>query len=156
MRLRDYLSTVATTYDRHAPMAASAQLLLKAAATELAEHAPGGIEIIGSGGKGRPTLSPWIGFFDPDETTTPQAGVYIVYLFAADLTSVALSLNQGITKLTNELGPSRARTRLADDAASVRRELDQVKLAGFSSTLELGTSGFRQLAYEAGNIATIR
>lgn len=156
MQLRDFLLSVATTYDRHASMSSPAQILLKSAKQELAEHAPGGIIVEGSGGKGIPTHSPWIGFFDPDETTTPQAGVYVVYLFAADLGSVALSLNQGMTRLTEELGVGAARNRLSADADAIRGVLDSKALVGLSRSLDLGTAGFRQQAYEAGNIAAVR
>lgn len=123
-------------------MGSPAQLLLKAAGSELAEHAPGGIEIDGSGGKGVPTHSPWIAFFDPDETTTPQAGVCVVYLLAADLRALVLSLQQGITKLTGELGAAAARARLTADAVVIRTELGATALSELSlpSTWELRDS----------------
>jgi hypothetical protein len=32
-------------------------------------------------------VSPWIAVFNPDETTTAQRGMYLVYLFAEDMKS---------------------------------------------------------------------
>jgi hypothetical protein len=51
--LTDYLTDVATGYDRRAGLGAPTQLLLRAAPQHLAEHVPGDIEIKGSGGRAR-------------------------------------------------------------------------------------------------------
>jgi hypothetical protein len=104
MKLRDYLAMVGATFDTREPMSAPAQLLLRAADEHLDEHIPSGVNIKGSGGQGIPTATPWVVFFDPDETTTAQEGFYLVYLFAAGLETVSLSLNQGVTRLRDELG----------------------------------------------------
>jgi hypothetical protein len=61
------------------------------------QHVSGRIEVKGSGGQTSATFTPWVGFFDPDETSS-QFGVYVVYIFAEDLQSVALTLNQGIAR----------------------------------------------------------
>ena len=153
MDLNEFILEVATSYDRLAGLNTPAQRLLKSADTELGEHAPGGIIIQGSGGKGVATFTPWVGFFDPDETTSPERGVYVVYLFAADLGSVTLTLNQGMTELTDSLGPAEARSKLANDAEAIRAGMVPSDLDGLDSSMQLGSSGFRQRAYEAGNIA---
>jgi hypothetical protein len=150
-----YLREIATTYDRHAALDSPAQRMLRHADEYLQEHVPGGLITRGSGGTTTPTFTPWVGFFDPDETTTPQDGVYLVYLFAGDLSTVTLSLQQGITRLTKELGQRVARERLVQDAAVIRNGLSGPELDGTSATMQLGTGGFRQRAYEAGNIAAI-
>jgi hypothetical protein len=77
MDLTDFLLEIATTYDRSAGVSTPTQRLLSQAESELGEHVHGGIRIKGSGGQSTATLTPWIGFFDPDETTTPQKGVYV-------------------------------------------------------------------------------
>lgn len=156
MDLDSFLLEVATTYDRAAGMSTPTQRLLMRAGRELLEHVPGGIEIKGSGGRGGATLTPWVGFFDPDETTSPQTGVYIVYIFSEDLQSVTLTLNQGITRLVEAYGWPQARQRLAADAARIREAMPTSAVAGLDPTISLGSSGSRQRAYEAGNIAATR
>jgi hypothetical protein len=154
--IESFLLEVATTYDRAAGVSTPTQRLLKRAGDELREHVPGGIEVKGSGGQATATFTPWVGFFDPDGTTTPQAGLYVVFLFSEDLQHVTLLLNQGITRLVQELGWRQARERLAADAANIRAALPASALDGLDSTISLGSSGSRQRAYEAGNIAARR
>lgn len=156
MDLNDFMLEIATTFDRHAGMATAAQRLLRDADQALSKHVPAGIEIVGSGGKAVPTYTPWVGFFDPDETSSPQRGLYVVYLFAADMRSATLSLMQGITELSREIGPAAARVRLAADAEALRRAVGSSRLNGLSSAMELATMGWRQRAYKAGNVAALR
>lgn len=62
---------------------------------------PGGsLSVSGSSGMGNPAKVPWVRVFDPAQSPTPTLGWYIVWLFAADGSSVALSLNQGVTRLS--------------------------------------------------------
>lgn len=156
MNISDYLLEIATSFDRHAGMGTPAQRLLRDADQALSEHVPAGIEIIGSGGKAVATHTPWVGFFDPDETSTPQRGLYLVYLFAADMRSATLSLMQGITELSQQMGPATARAHLAADAEALRDALGETLLSGLSPTMDLATSGWRQRAYEAGNVVAVR
>src|SRR5829696_274797 len=156
MDIASFLLEVATTYDRAAGVSTPTQRLLQRAGNELQQHVPGGIEIKGSGGRGGATFTPWVGFFDPDETTSPQSGVYVVYIFSEDLQSVVLTLNQGITRLVEELGWKRARERLAADGANIREAMPPTAVAGLDSVISLGSRGSRQRAYEAGNIAATR
>jgi hypothetical protein len=72
---------LATTYDRAAGMSTPTQRLLKRAGQELQQRVPGGIEVMGSGGRGVATFTPWVGFFDPDETTSP---LYVFYILSED------------------------------------------------------------------------
>src|SRR5215213_7378344 len=123
MDLSAFITTVAERYDRHAGLATPTQELLRRAGTHLHAHIPAGLHIAGSGGKGTATLTPWVGLFDPNETTSPEEGLYVVYLFAADLRSVSLMLLQGITKLDRELGHQPAREHLATEAAAIRERL---------------------------------
>lgn len=154
MDLSDFLTAVATGYDRHAGLNTPTQELLRRADAELSEHVAGGYFIQGSGGRGTATLSPWVGIFDQDETTTPQQGIYVVYLFAEDLSTVSLSVQQGITSLSNALGGAAAREQLASDAAAIRTRLGDA-VAGLEEAMHLGSSGTRQRGYEAGTIVAI-
>jgi hypothetical protein len=154
MTLAEFLTRVSKTYEREGAMSSPAQVLLRQADVYLGGYVPGGIVIRGSGGKGRGTYTPWIGFFDPDETETPEAGIYVVYLFGADLASVTLSVMQGITRLSRQLGTAAARERLALDATAIRGSMGSID--DWDSTMELASTGFRQLAYETGTIAARR
>lgn len=51
----------------------------------------------GSIGQGNKAKVSWIGIFNTNITTTAQEGIYIVYLFKADMSGFYLSLNQGVT-----------------------------------------------------------
>ena len=156
MDIATFLLEIATTYDRAAGMSTPAQRLLTRAGQELQQHVPGGMEVMGSGGRGVATFTPWVGFFDPDETTSPQYGVYVFYIFSEDLQSIVLTLNQGMFRLAEELGWPRARERLAADAATIREALPPSAVAGLDRRFNLGSGGARQRAYEAGNIAATR
>jgi hypothetical protein len=94
-----------------------------------------------------------VGFFDPDETTSPEEGLYVVYIFAEDLGTVSLMLLQGITELDRELGHREARTRLAAEAEAIRAALLPGALDGLETSVQLASSGFRQLAYSAACVA---
>jgi hypothetical protein len=154
--ISEFLLRIARDYNRLAGVSAEAQSLLKRANSELGQHVPGGIVIQGSGGRGIATFTPWVAFFDPDETGSAQRGVYVVYIFAEDLRSVTLTLNQGITDLTRQLGQKAAREKLAQDATMIRSALPSGLLSNLDEKMDLGAGGFRQLAYEAGNIAARR
>jgi hypothetical protein len=130
--------------------------LLRGAGAHLGDLVPGGLHIAGSGGKGTATLTPWVGVFDPDETTRPEDGLYVVYLWAADLASVTLTLLQGITRLDRALGHREARRRLAEEAAAIRAALPAAALAGLDTSVDLGASGFRQLGYSAACVVARR
>ncbi len=153
MELADYLRTVATQYDRHAGLATQVQTMLRRAEEHLGWLAPGGMRVIGSGGKGIATLTPWIGFFDPDETTTPEEGIYLVYLFSADLGTVSLMLLQGITLLDRKLGHKAAREVLQQEAVAIRTHMPD--LDGADSQVDLRADGFRQMAYASSCIAAV-
>ncbi|MDQ6773382.1 MAG: DUF3578 domain-containing protein, partial [Candidatus Dormibacteraeota bacterium] len=74
--------------------------------------------------------------------------------FSADLASVTLSVMQGITRLSRQLGAAAARERLALDARAIRGSIGS--MVGWDTRMELASTGFRQRAYEAGAIAARR
>lgn len=150
------MRAVASGYDRHAGLTTPTQQLLRRANLHLGALAPGGLRIAGSGGKGTATLTPWVGFFDPDETTSPEEGLYVVYLWAADLASVTLMLLQGITKLDRALGHREARKLLAGEAAAIRAALPAPTINGLETTVDLAASGFRQLGYSSACVVARR
>jgi hypothetical protein len=153
MDISEFIRSVAEGYDRHAGLATPTQKLLRRAGTHLQGHVPGGLKIAGSGGKGTATLTPWVGFFDPDETTSPEEGLYVVYLFAEDLQRVSLMLLQGITRLDRELGHREARHRLTFEAEAIQRTFPRGALDDLETSIDLGSSGYRQLAYSSACVA---
>jgi hypothetical protein len=160
MDLRIYLRTVADEFDFKAPMDSNAQQMLRQADRHLGHLAPAGLVIRGSGGMGTPTFTPWVGIFDPDETTKPGQGLYVVYLFAKEMDSVTLMLLQGVTdlreKLSKEGRVSELRPLLLSASNEFRKELTKSSLKGWDTDVNLGSSGWRQKAYEAGNIVSRR
>jgi hypothetical protein len=91
----------------------------------------------GSGGQGRPAFIPWIAVFDPDETTSAQRGMYVVYLFAVELGTVTLSLNKGVTELVQRYRVTEGRRRLAQQAAAIRQALPPESIEGLTPTIEI-------------------
>lgn len=106
-------------------------------------------------GKGNWAKVPWIALLDQRLTTTTQEGVYVVLLVAEDLSRVFLTLNQGMTKLVNDLGQTAAVKAMEAQAAEIRSHLSDVERAGFTlgSDLDLQTTTWRAKNYEAGAIA---
>lgn len=97
MLLGEYLRGVADGYDPKEGFDTPQQELLRVARFELHDYGPTDFVIRASGGQ-RPlstTHTPWIGFFDPDESQTPQEGLYVVWLLRAPGDAWTLSLNMG-------------------------------------------------------------
>src|SRR5438874_4801294 len=53
------------------------------------------MKIGGSDGKGKKTRVPWVRLYDPRFSPRATKGWYVVFLFAADGSSLFVSLNQG-------------------------------------------------------------
>lgn len=133
-------------------MASEAQQLLRRAGEEFHQWVPKGYLVVGSGGKGNGAVCPWISVFDPDETTTAQRGMYVVYLFAADMKSVALSLNQGVTEIGNRLGRRAARRALQNEAAAIRSQFVADAIVDLDDTIDLRSSAALPVDDEYGHI----
>jgi 5-methylcytosine-specific restriction protein A len=99
-----------------------------------------------SEGKGGWAESPWIAVINKKMTDAPQEGVYIVYLFSADLSKVYLTLAQGITRPVTLYGRPDALRRLRANAESIRANFS---FEGFDdyADVKLG-EGNRATAYE--------
>lgn len=67
-----------------------------------AENLDADLAVQGSPGQGRWARIPWLAVLHRKETTSAMRGVYIVYLFAADMSAIYLTLNQGVTESTTE------------------------------------------------------
>jgi hypothetical protein len=157
LNLRDVLARVATTYDRTAGTGHETQHLIRSARDHLTDYAPVGFIVHGRAGAGVAAAIPWIGFLDPDETVSPLEGLYVVYLFSADLETVWLTLIQGISRLHQRVRPPAcAREVLAADGARIRGKLGSSRLAGFATAIDLHAGGRLPAGYEAGAIAALR
>jgi len=99
------------------------QVLVKEFKSYLENHINNEIyEIKGSAGQGNWTAYPWVAIYNKNITNTIQEGVYIVYLFSEDMEKVYLTLNQGCTKLNNEL---RKKQLVIEQLVKTREEIRQ-------------------------------
>lgn len=156
MDIRDLLLQVASTYDSKASTTAGtpAQDLLRAVPDRIGTVMPAGMEVEGYGGKGGATATPWIGVFNPDVTRDPKENLYLAYIFASDLESVSLTLQQGVTRLHDELKTGqKLRARLEQNAERLRRQLPNELVKNWSDRPSFQHNGWRALAYEASSVA---
>lgn len=65
---------------------------------ELVKYIPTGYRVRVSGSAVNIPEIPWLSILNPELTTTTKAGLYIVYLYSADLKTLYLSMNQGYTR----------------------------------------------------------
>ena len=109
-------------------------------------------------GKGGWANVPWIALLNRNVTTSTEKGLYVVFLVAQDLSSVYLTLNQGITDLVNELGKKAAARSLTDQSEAYQQRLRHLSDAGLvlGNNIDLRTDGWRSKSYEQGTIAYVQ
>ena len=110
--------------------------------------------IKGSPGKGRWADCPWIAIYDSIITTSAQYGYYLVYLFDKNMSTVYLSLNQGVTCVRNEYKRV-AKDVLIARADDYRGKLDYSKQYAPSALHRIETHSTipNTKLYEAGNVS---
>lgn len=115
---------------------------------------PRNIKVVPSAGKGNWSSVPWISMLDPRETDTTQKGVYIVYLFRADMTGLYVTLNQGVTELRDRPAQAQAQ-ELNKRADFIRERVPQLAAAGFAldNHIELRSTTPLGAKYEPSTIA---
>ena len=156
----ELLQFVGKNYDRKDPRFYDqpAQVALKSSSETFGHLIPLGFKVGHSGLKPFSlTVTPWIGFRDPDESSSFQNGIYVVYLFDADLGQVHLSLNQGTEDLKKKL-KMRASERiqlLRSNAAKIRARLSSDEIAGLHAEIDLKTKQPRAMSYMAGNVVSL-
>ncbi|MGP3923587.1 MrcB family domain-containing protein [Streptomyces sp. 8N616] len=156
MPIRDLLMDVASTYDegQGTGKGVHAQALLREAGAHMTPLLPAGFEAEGYGGSGSASRTPWIGVFDPDITRDPKEGLYLAYIFAADLKSVTLTLQQGVTNLEKKLGQGeRRRAYLRARARVLFEGLPEELVKGWEVRPSFKCNVARALSYEAGSVA---
>lgn len=112
-------------------------------------------KIEGSIGNGNIARVPWVGIFNRKVTTSAQNGYYIVLLFAQDMQSCTLSLNQGITAFADKYSHKIARTKVCEYAARAAQcfRIDSKAITG---PINLAANGRLGRGYEAAAIESFR
>ena len=159
-------------YDHKRDAKQPAQSALKEAQTKVKAICPPGYKVRISGSAINLPVIPWLAVLDPDQTDTPQEGIYVVYLYSADMTQLHLSLNQGFTAHKERAAklPRFERGSSIESWAieSVRRETDVLQrelavptgsydgmfgaLQGSVQSIDLKHGGDLALGYQAGHI----
>jgi hypothetical protein len=154
VRLCKLIGEIGAKYDRLLPMSSEAHDLLRKAEDEFKQWIPSGYLVEGNGGKGKPAITPRIAIFDPDQTRTTRRGLYVAYLFAADNSTVTLTLNQGVTEMAEHLGRAGARLVLAQQAATIRKALRPKDIVDLDTKFDLRTTAALSIDYQHANIVS--
>ncbi|UQI42936.1 DUF3578 domain-containing protein [Streptomyces sp. HU2014] len=155
MGIRDLLIDVAAVYDKKEGTQGSVpgQKLLREAKAHLASVVPPGYVAKGYGGNGGAAATPWIGVFGQGLNQDPKTGLYLAYIFAADLETVTLTLQQGVTGLPPHLGEGkRRRDYLEPKAKALFSALPKELAAGWDVRPVLRSKLDGPLSYEAGSV----
>ncbi len=106
----------------------------------------------GAGTSGRWPNVTWLGVYDIAVTDSAQHGYYLVYLFAADMSRVCLSMNQGTTEVIQEFGQTKAALEELRRRATLIRHRLKGEIGGYDlSAIDLAADGFFPKGYEAGH-----
>lgn len=113
------------------------------------------LQVRPSVGQGNWAKVPWIALMDERETTSTQHGVYVVFLFAEDMSSVYLTLNQGVTQVFSDHKASKAREVLQERADRYRQYCGHLEELGFrlDSSIDLKTKSSLGRKYENSTVA---
>jgi len=109
-------------------------------------------EIKASVGAGNWANVPWLSILNPKITTTTQDGVYPVYLFNADGSGFYLSLNQGTTIPTKNLGKKTAEKRAGDIKKILLSQFPKLKTWGIQE-IDLKAETSLGKSYKKPNIS---
>lgn len=146
--LSSYRAASSEPFGGH-PLAVFLRRDLRAATAELVDPS---YTVEGSGGRGRWADTPWVAIFDPQETTSAEHGVYIVFLFRNDGAGLYLTLGQGATEIMEAYGRKYAEV-LRDKARFYASLLTGRDTSGFErGPIDLGGGGRLTRGYEAGAI----
>ncbi|OAB48012.1 MrcB family domain-containing protein [Paenibacillus antarcticus] len=112
------------------------------------------LKVQGSVGQGNWANIPWIAIMDKRITGTTQHGEYIVYLFAEDMSSVYLTLAQGVTVPKNDMGKVQAYQYLRNKVTDIRK---LISLDGMVQDDQINlTSGGLGQDYQVSTVAYYR
>lgn len=85
-------------------------------------------KVQGSVGRGNWATIPWLAVMYPQITDTIQRGVYVAYLFSADMQHVYLTLNQGLGEARSHLGKADSTTYLQERTKEIRSQLPENRM----------------------------
>ncbi|MBT2479415.1 MrcB family domain-containing protein [Streptomyces sp. ISL-94] len=158
MTMRELLLEVAQTYEQKAGTGADVvgQKALRAVSSRTDLGVREGWDVAGFGGKGSAASAPWIGVFDPEINRDPKAGLYLAYIFSTDLTSVTLTLQQGVTDLSEKIKEKKAfLTHLERQAVRLQGSLPSSLVEQWNHRPLFGR-GDRPESYEAASVVARR
>ena len=108
-------------------------------------------KIKSSAGAGNWANVPWLSILDPKITSTTQDGFYPVYLFKADGSGIYLSLIQGITTPSENLGKREAEKQAQEITHKLLESVDGLKNWG-TTNINLAANSPLGKSYETSNI----
>lgn len=76
--------------------------------------------VVGSIGKGQFAEVPWISIFNKKITKSATKGIYVVYLYTADMKGVYLSLNQGYTYFKEKFVGKKSKDEIEKMSETIR------------------------------------
>lgn len=115
----------------------------------------GEFKVEGSIGNGNMAKVPWVGVFNKSVTDTAQEGYYIVLLFAEDMKSCTLSLNQGVTEIKEMYGQAVAHAKMRS-AANRAHQFYTADPYATLGPIDLRATGHLGKGYEQGAIESYR
>ncbi|MFJ4436852.1 MrcB family domain-containing protein [Streptomyces sp. NPDC088923] len=154
MMMRNLLREIARTYDRRKGTGrdVEGQKILRGVGS-LDLPLPPGFRAEGHGGQTSAAATPWIGVFDDGVNSDPKSGLYIAYIFSADLWDVYLTIQQGSEHLNAEFGRGKQKRReLRRNGRRIRAYLGETPSSGWSVGMPLRDPAERPRAYEAANV----
>lgn len=140
-----------------------AQKALRMVKSQILEYIPTGYRVRVSGSSVNIPEIPWVSILNPELTTTTKAGLYIVYLYSADLKTLYLSMNQGYTRHEKVAEASGLKGKKAVDRAlktlkyETKDLTNELKINGpinsnTINSIDLKSTGKLPQGYESGHI----
>jgi hypothetical protein len=150
-------------YDKTLGKQQPAQKALRIANSQILEYIPTGYRVRVSGSSFKIPEILWISILNPELTTTTKAGLYIVYLYSADLKTLYLSMNQGYTRHEKVAEASGLKGKKAIDRAlktlkyETKDLANELKINGPMNSntinaIDLKSTGKLPQGYESGHI----
>lgn len=87
-------------------------------------------------GQGNWAEIPWFGVFNPEVSVSATRGIYVVYLFSADMETVYLCQGQGVTAVKQDFGKSQYQ-ELYRRSALIRDRVPEHKKSFGANTIKL-------------------
>lgn len=95
------------------------------------------IKVKASPGQGNWADVPWIACFNSESTDSAEEGIYVVYLFSVDMSSMYLCLAQGVTSVRNEFKKETS-NELNRRASLIRSRVPSFNTSFTSGPISLG------------------